>query len=144
MLEYFFKNYDICSICKKKQILIKLSNCEHKFCKKCILDWYYLDDRCPLCFTKFTLSYKIAKYKNCLIKYNGIKFKNKNIKLHIIKYLRQWHLATCVYNRHFFIFRIIDLNSEEYISLGLSNYNDKKIIYMKCRNCNKYQIINLI
>lgn len=52
------QNKTYCTICleeiKKDQEKYKLQNCSHSFHKKCISDWSYHKEQCPLCKKSFT------------------------------------------------------------------------------------------
>jgi len=124
--------YNTCLICKGKKFLYKLNYCDHKFCKSCIKQWYYLDNRCPICSKKFVLPTNMIIYDNC-------KIFNNSRKLRIIpsRYFRKWEPSTCMYNKHFFYFHLIEITTNIRNILRAENkYTDKSvIILMRCATC---------
>ena len=72
-------------------------------------------------------------YNNCKIFENGRKF-----RIIPSKYFRKWESPTCMYNKHFFLFKIIMITTNiRNILIADNKYtNNRIVVFMKCVNCN--------
>ena len=54
--EKYVKEVVNCSICMDEKSNI-ITVCNHQFCKTCIIDWYYVEQKCPCCRKNLNYDY---------------------------------------------------------------------------------------
>lgn len=56
-----------CGICLENTFKsVKLENCAHSFCKKCIYKWLYEHDSCPICRASVNISERATAREYCI------------------------------------------------------------------------------
>lgn len=72
-------DYEICHICTIETNLIQIE-CGHKFCNKCLEQWFNINPKCPLCLQDISFEYKSKLFVKNAIKFN-YEFRKKNYYL---------------------------------------------------------------